>query len=1018
MEKAINSLSTSTNPFYSLQPPSFTRQHSPRRTSHPDLSPPSNASSFDLFTHSHRQLSLHESIEEEEETSDCSPVHEEPLKSTLQQKLFGIEESQEFIDHNIHEEDKPSLLMTSKTNNFLPFSSDPEQPLHPLYTNQQISTDIAETDKETFSVNTITPPSIADPIVSLTSSTNDARRRISVYSKDSSDEFFQNSLQDSNSTDGSEGFNLPTHQPVQSVDTKSDNVLKSDVLIDQAPTAGTATESHVPILTNSLPHQPTPIVASDNIVIPPSPQSSYNNPKHTSVEDSFLSSNEVSMFIDSTSKSLQETSESYGRSPFSFDTILSVHMRLFAINTDGSSILHIIARHGHNELLRLIIHVAKYLEHNPDGADINVLTRRESSLTPIEEAIDNNNIECLKLLLGFARDTPIFDVILNDELLLSRAVKANSVDSLNVLLEFGFLKGVSNALKAALKSSNSDLLRRLIFYYTQVISVTQGSRVKRNRHVTIDTGVLRWNELELEEVKPPWFQDASLAITTVSYALRVKTVIHPVQESRELFQSLGKDCTEYFSSHIWQPQAHPKAWAGMSITEVDLSSNKLVSIPPETFQIETLVSLNLSKNKIQALQSSVDFQHPLYKCTNLKKLDLNTNDLRTLPEDLFYAVGNSLEELDVHNNQIESLPPGLWICTRLHILSLARNKLSQLHYFSDVKYFYDHTYSHDLISSLHVDHGVLVKVGKASDEEFMKITNYVTHLNVFFQTVKKVIPNVIENENRTPDSLIQHVVDIHWLRCKLNRDQTIPLNVFDIGLPPDEVCSLTQLDLSQNQFTELPWDLACLAPNLEKLDLRGNMIQTVDLIRDMPANIASIILSENKLSSVTHQRLVHPCGSPVKLLAGYLADPKTRGYCRHTNHCLLDKLTNLILSNNHITSFPCTPEINSSQPLSSQLAASFEKPQPYFPNLSVLSLDQNSLEAVPTGVHHLTQLSSLTLSHNHSISRLPPEMGVMNPQILLILKLEGVFPKNVDSKLLTKPGARAILTYLKSLYHK
>ena len=1005
-----------------MQPPSFTRQHSPRRTSHPDLkqlSPTSNSSSFDFITHSHRQLSLRESIEEEEEeTSDCSPVHEQPLKSTLQKKLFGIKENQELIDHNRHEDDKLSLPVTSKTDNFIPFSSDPEQPLRPLYSNQQISTDIAETDKEIFSVNTITPPSIADPMNSSSSSTTDLSKRISVYSKASSDESFQNNLQDSNSTDGGEGFSLPTDHPdqlVQSVDTKSDNELKSDVLIDQTPTA--ATESHVTILTNSLPHQPTPIVPSDNNVIPLSPQISYNT-KQTSLEDSFLSSNEVSTFIDSTSKFLQEMSESYGRSPFNFDTILSVHMRLFAINTDGSSILHIIARRGHNELLRLIIHVAKYLEHNPDGADINVLTRRESSLTPIEEAIDNNNIECLKLLLGFARDTPIFDVILNDKLLLSRAVKANSIDSFNVLLEFGIWKGVSEALKAALKSSNSDLLRRLIFYYTQVISVTQGSRVKRNRHVTIDTGVLRWNELELEEIKPPWFQDASLAITTVSYALRVKTVIHPVQESRELFQSLGKDCTEYFSSHVWQPQAHPKAWAVMSITEIDLSSNKLVSIPPETFQIETLVSLNLSKNKIQALQSSVDFQHPLYKCTKLKKLDLNTNRLRTLPEDLFYAVGNSLEELDVHNNQIDTLPPGLWICTRLHTLSLACNKLTQLHYYSDVKYFYDHTYSHDLISSLHVDHGVLVNVGKASDEEFMKITNYVTHLNVFFQTVKKVIPNVIEDENSAPDSLVQHVVDIHWLRCKLNRDQTIPLNVFDISLPPDEVCSLTQLDLSQNQFTEFPWDLACLAPNLEKLDLRGNMIQAVDLIRDMPANIASIILSENKLSNVTHERLVHPCGSPVKLLAGYLADPKTRGYCRHTNHCLLDKLTNLILSNNHITSFPCAPESNSSQPLSSQLAASFEKPQPYFPNLSVLALDQNSLEAVPTGVHHLTQLSSLTLSHNPSISRLPPEMGLMNPQILLILKLEGVFPKNVDSKLLAKPGARAILTYLKSLYHK
>ena len=48
----------------------------------------------------------------------------------------------------------------------------------------------------------------------------------------------------------------------------------------------------------------------------------------------------------------------------------------------------------------------------------------------------------------------------------------------------------------------------------------------------------------------------------------------------------------------------------------------------------------------------------------------------------------------------------------------------------------------------------------------------------------------------------------------------------------------------------------------------------------------------------------------------------------------------------------------------------------------------------------------------------PPEMGLMNPQLLLIITLEGVNLKNINKNPLDRPGARGILTYLKSLYQK
>ena len=748
--------------------------------------------------------------------------------------------------------------------------------------------------------------------------------------------------------------------------------------------------------------------------------SDHGSPRkaRNSVEDSFLFSVEASTFLESTNSILRETCSNYGPSPLSVKTILSLHMRLFAVEAHGLSVLHITAKEGYADLLHLILRVAKHLEYNPDGADVNVLTRNDSCLTPIEQAISSWQPKCLWLLLSFASETPIFNSIVEDTTLLSKAVVAGNFAIIKVLIEYGIWKGLKRAIDESITRNEEDILRLLMFYYTQVLCVLKGTRVKRNREVCLESACLRWEDLDLGELRSLWFQDAKLAITSVSHTLRVNEYHHPVEQNRELFVDLGKECIDYFTTHVWQPAAHPKAWMLFQLSEIKVSGNRLQAIPPEIFQIQTLEKLNLSNNQLQALPSSLDFQHPLYTCTNLRKLQLNSNCLKMLPEDLFFTVGNCLEELDARDNQIENLPPGLWICTKLHTLLLGQNKLSQLHYYSDKIYFYDQNYSRFLTNGIHVERGVPVNSGKIGDVQFMNVMNYVTRLNVFYQTVEALLLGIIEDEAKARSSLFQHVIDIHWLRTKLNSDKTISLDYIDVSLPPEEACSLRQLDLSRNRFKIFPWDLVCVAPNLEKLDFRENRIESMDLLKDIPAHLQSVILSDNKITTTSNIRPVLPCANPVKLLSGYLADPKLIGHCQHTQHCVLDKLTNLILNNNHLTSFPCAFKVKE-EPRSNRRLSFTETPfQPYFPSLSVLSLDDNNLEAVPEGVHHLTQLSSLSLSHNSSISRLPPEMGLMNPQVLLILKLEGVYPKNINQNLLYRPGARGILTYLKSLYQK
>ena len=749
--------------------------------------------------------------------------------------------------------------------------------------------------------------------------------------------------------------------------------------------------------------------------LPSSPQRPLSNFENSSNSD-------VSTLLDSTGELLKSMTFSHGPSPFTLDAILSVHMRLFSVSANGSSILHITARNGHIDLLLLITQVAKYLEHNPDGADVTVLARKTSSIcTPLEEAIDKNESNCLRILMKFASETSVFETIYNDSSLLQRAVKVESLDCLKVLCDYGLWRDARESLITITKKLPIDSMfgRYLMFYHIQLTLSMSCSRVKRNGNITIDSGVLRWNDLELEDVNLLWLSDAPVAIATVSHALRTMSVSQPLQQNKEFFQKLGLACSEYFNSYMWQPLAHPTAWASLPITEIDLSFNRLEGVLPEIFQMKTLVLLNLSHNRLAALPSNFDVQSPIYTCQSLKKLNVSHNCLLTLPEDLFYAVGNSLEELNARNNALESLPPGLWVCTRLSNVNLSHNKLTQLHYFSDSKYFFDQVYSRTLINSMQMEQGILLNSGKMSEEDFMGVMNYATRLNIFYHTLSHLLPTTFESG--TAPHYLQQVIDIHWLRTKLNSSQSTSLEYFEVSLPPDESLAITHLDLSYNSFSKFPKDLPCVAPHLEKLDLRGNSIKSLDVVRGMPSEIASINLSSNKISSVHYQYKAHVCMNPVKLLDGYVLDPKGSRFCRHKSHCVLDRLTNLVLHDNSIEFFNCIPQEESigGGSISASLQ-SFDKDecQAYFPHLSVLSLEHNNLLCVPNGIQYLTQLSSLSLSHNSLITYLPTVMGLMNPQVLLILKLDGVSPKNIDPKLLIKPGARAVITYLKSLYHK
>ena len=673
-----------------------------------------------------------------------------------------------------------------------------------------------------------------------------------------------------------------------------------------------------------------------------------------------------------------------------------VQDKLLAITVEGHSVFHIAVHNNSVELLRTFLTVAWFMCHSLDiKLNLKVVFVLGDE-TPVAMAVKRKHSECLRLLLDFLRDVDLLKMVVADDRLLKMAVGTGNMETVKLLVRFGINKGLEEAISLAASNHFPEVLRLLMFHYTQITNMRDNRNLQGERKMV---GELKWSHLLfLTEVRSEWIEDSTSAVESVHSAIHMGSVSTREPLNNHLFD-LAARCLHYFDDTTLQSRRSSCSLkiGLVAITTVEICESGLKSVPPELFQMPHLSSLTLAHNFISGLPSALSSpQESVYTCRSLKKLVLDDNQLSVLPEDLFLGLVCTLEELSVQRNRLTDLPPGLWVMPHLKTLRLSGNMLCRLHYLSGMSKKYFEELERDPVPS----------------------SQCVTQLKLFYQTLCRALKITDNFEELVAQIRLQRRCLVSQLAQETTTQYAhvlvTPPTYTDVGGDEDadrrDISHLQFLDLSNNMFSEVPLELVCLAPRLNRLDMKHNVVTKVDLVRSLPRSVSTVYLDHNIIVNTVSTRPAYiQCSSPQMML---LPQPQEGClFCSHASHTILGRLTTLGLSYNKIQDFSVCEEVEYC--LSSAQSTSLPS-VPTFPALSILALNNNALRSIPKSIHQLTSLGSLDFSYNVAIQELPLEMGLLDPQTLCVLRLQGLNINTVPVSLLEKSSPRPLLTYLKS----
>ena len=673
--------------------------------------------------------------------------------------------------------------------------------------------------------------------------------------------------------------------------------------------------------------------------------------------------------------------------------------KIASLNMRGQSMYHIATSNGYSQLLSLLLDILDIMQ-GVYNKYVVLASDFETQRTPLDIAIATQQTECLRLLLEFLNRHGMLQKVVQDRRFMESAANVGNVDIMKLLVKYGFSQGLEGAIG---KVQDQQLKRLLLYYYTQLTSAQAKQSDYKNGP---NSGVIRWNGARIEALDFSWIRDSLNAMETTSQVI-IKTEMAS-QSLHDLctIQQLASQCLKYFDSNaICVPLSNTNPL--ISITKIEITYCSLNYIPSDLFRLPKLEILDLSQNYLQELPTSVHSSQCIYSSQSLKRLVLDGNKLKKLPEDLFLGLVNSLEHLSVQKNELTELPPGLWIMPHLKELNLSDNKLSQLHYLCSDNTCTDGLNFPKMVIAA-IDDGVCKLNSCSSQRGIMSdsIWTYIERLEIFYKTLHLASSGKFHVKN-----VQEWVRFLHEQRSRDQGAEDFDGNETESELPTIlsreeyETSVLSSLNLSQNMFTKIPVQLPCLAPNLQRINMSHNQITSVDLVHSIPRNVSSVRLDHNFIENMDAQQPpLSICSSPCMLL---LLQPSESNCCTHTAHNRLKSLLTLTLGHNRLKDFKAV-DIGASLDVTNVVCSVVV----HFPQLSILSLEHNELTSVPSGILSLTSLNSLNLAHNTGITSLPSKMGLLS---LSSLNLDGLSLAEIPINLIQKPSPRYLLGFLKGI---
>ncbi|KAG0013533.1 hypothetical protein BGZ81_000967 [Podila clonocystis] len=178
-----------------------------------------------------------------------------------------------------------------------------------------------------------------------------------------------------------------------------------------------------------------------------------------------------------------------------------------------------------------------------------------------------------------------------------------------------------------------------------------------------------------------------------------------------------------------------------SLTILLLQKNRIATISPKIGQCTQLVSLNLSYNRLQHLPTEMK------ECRNLQHLLLSVNTIQALPAVLCESWTNLLN-LDLHTNDLKTLPDQLGAMKSLRRLNLAINKIDE----------------------------IPVSIGQLSLLEWLNLNdNKLTTLPSTMDQMQKLVKmGIVQNKLQTLPSALAKLSALYKLDCRRNEIEFLP----------------------------------------------------------------------------------------------------------------------------------------------------------------------------------------------------------------------------------------------------